>query len=395
MAASAMASSVLLWATRSSLSNYCRDSYLGQDHPAPVVEGPVIDCELGYSPFGMCPRAAKAHIPWEEVARYGELFYDNLLKPHLNNRFGAQIKAGQWFFGHGSFNIAERVIHKLLPNCPRVMGPGPQFNEIPTEAVAAGGVYISVSECRSYSENVSLLIGRLQTQTVGYAYPHMIYLDNPNNPTGYVLVLEELREIIRAAERRGAIVLVDEAYGDFLPVGMSAIGLIPEFSNLIVIRSFSKALGLAAARVGYAAMSLPLAELYRKIDVPFEPALPSAILARETLIDPDFISYVQAQTRYVKAKVLLALGIDAARTQDLSFRLVPSHPDVSIFLVHAPGVDLYHLFYKYGIAVEPGAAYRQVAPWMDNSYIRLRIPHPDNLPLLIERISLLRRELYG
>lgn len=383
----------LAWAIRSSLSNYRRDSYLGQDHPASIVDGPMIDCELGYSPFGMCPRAAKAQIPWEEVAVYGELFYDRLLKPHLTNRFGAQIRASQWFFGHGSFNIAERVIHKLLPNCPRVMGPGPQFNEIPTEAVAAGGVYISVSECRSYSENVWLLARRLQEQTVGYAYPHMIYLDNPNNPTGYVLVPEELREIIRAAERRGAIVLVDEAYGDFLPVGLSAISLIPEFSNLIVIRSFSKALGLAAARVGYAAMSLPLAELYRKIDVPFEPALPSAILARETLIDPDFIPYVQAQTRYVKAKVLQILGIDAVRSQNLPFRHISSHPDVSICLLHAPGVDLYHLFYKYGITVEPGAAYQQVAPWMDNSYVRLRIPHSDSLPLFAERISLLRREL--
>src|SRR6202166_421307 len=76
--------------------------------------------------------------------------------------------------------------------------------------------------------------------------PRVLYVANPNNPTGTLVQREELRRILRAASR--TLVLVDEAYFDFS--GLTILPWIRRYSNLLVARTFSKSAGLAALRVG-------------------------------------------------------------------------------------------------------------------------------------------------
>ncbi len=81
--------------------------------------------------------------------------------------------------------------------------------------------------------------------------PKLICLANPNSPTGTILPPEDLRQVIDAAAKKGTVVLVDEAYYLFYPE--TVIDLINDCPNLIVTRTFSKAFGLASARLGFAA----------------------------------------------------------------------------------------------------------------------------------------------
>ncbi|HYF84038.1 MAG TPA: histidinol-phosphate transaminase [Clostridia bacterium] len=76
--------------------------------------------------------------------------------------------------------------------------------------------------------------------------PKVVFVCNPNNPTGRRLELSEIEQILRKVN---GIVLVDEAYFEFS--GLTAAGLLSRYDNLIILRTFSKALGLAALRVGY------------------------------------------------------------------------------------------------------------------------------------------------
>lgn len=76
--------------------------------------------------------------------------------------------------------------------------------------------------------------------------PKVVILCNPNNPTGRRLELSEIEQVLRMVD---GIVLVDEAYFEFS--GLTAAGLLSEYDNLIILRTFSKALGLAGLRVGY------------------------------------------------------------------------------------------------------------------------------------------------
>jgi histidinol-phosphate aminotransferase len=80
--------------------------------------------------------------------------------------------------------------------------------------------------------------------------PRLLIISNPDQPTGAALNTEELETILIAAERAGTLVLVDEAYFPFHNV--TAVPLVPRFSNLIVTRTFSKIFGLAGLRVGFA-----------------------------------------------------------------------------------------------------------------------------------------------
>jgi histidinol-phosphate aminotransferase len=85
--------------------------------------------------------------------------------------------------------------------------------------------------------------------------PKLIWIANPNNPSGVFLPLKLVEEIVREAENHYAFVVMDEAYGEYTDVDggvCSASSLLHDYKNLIVLRTFSKGYGLANLRVGYA-----------------------------------------------------------------------------------------------------------------------------------------------
>jgi len=338
---------------------------------------PVIDCEVGYSPFGCSPRmlANIRDIDFSEVARYPEMFYADLLKPKLIDRFGeANLSPRNIFLGHGSFNLAERIIHKLVD--PRSMlGYGPQFNEIPTEMEATGGLYKPIPLARGFNFPLGEIIDELKT-----GYHSILYLDNPNNPTGFLISLEVLEQLIAVAESVGTIVLVDEAYGDFVGDEYSAFNLVRRYSNVMVVRSFSKALGLAAQRIGYMAISDDLIQYYSKVDVPFEPTLISAIMAKLTLEDKGYITQVRELTRECKTEVEAAL-------RQGKIEILPTHSDVSILMAYKPEINLFAHFLSLGIKVEDGAAYVRTNNSMTSSFIRLRVPNQEQTEEAVRRIQ--------
>ncbi len=106
------------------------------------------------------------------------------------------------------------------------------------------------------------------------------WLCNPNNPTGELLPLKYIEDVLRSAP---GVVVVDEAY--FELSGLTAVGLIQESPNLLVIRTFSKAFGLAGARVGYALAADPITAALRRVRPPQSISVMSAALAVEALRD--------------------------------------------------------------------------------------------------------------
>jgi len=105
-----------------------------------------------------------------------------------------------------------------------------------------------------------------------------IYLDNPNNPTGKALDQEKLKAIIEVAQKKGILVVIDEAYGDFLIDEQSGMKYVQMFDNVLVVRSMSKGYGLARDRIGYALGNKDLIAGLSPIFVPFEPSEKSLIL---------------------------------------------------------------------------------------------------------------------
>src|SRR5574338_1707935 len=88
----------------------------------------------------------------------------------------------------------------------------------------------------------------------------ILYLDSPNNPTGFQFKKEEIHDLIKKFD---GIVIVDEAYGEFSDY--SVTGLTKKFENLIVVRTFSKTFGLAGLRLGYVISNKKFIDVFTRV----------------------------------------------------------------------------------------------------------------------------------
>jgi histidinol-phosphate aminotransferase len=124
---------------------------------------------------------------------------------------------------------------------PEAIVPEPAFEIFRFDTAVAGGRVVSVMPNPDFSFAEEAVLSAITART------RVVFLTNPNNPTGVPVPVEAIRNIARRVPRE-AIVFVDEAYAEF--AGRSFIPELPEFPNVIVGRTFSKAFGLAGLRAG-------------------------------------------------------------------------------------------------------------------------------------------------
>jgi histidinol-phosphate aminotransferase len=137
--------------------------------------------------------------------------------------------------------------------------------------------------------------------------PRVLYIANPNNPTGTLVQREELRRILRAASR--TLVLVDEAYFDFS--GLTILSWIRRYPNLLVARTFSKSAGLAALRVGCLFGNIEILAAMRRACTPYPVNSAALVAAYAAIRDPRFLrNYTREvlQSRAMLEKGLVLLG---------------------------------------------------------------------------------------
>jgi len=145
------------------------------------------------------------------------------------------------------------------------------------------------------------------------AKPRVVFIANPNNPTGTLVQPKDLRRILRAASR--TLVLVDEAYFDFS--GLTILPWIRRYSNLLVARTFSKSAGLAALRLGCLFAKPEILEVMRRACSPY-PVNAAALVAAEACIRD--ARFLRTYTREVlQSRALLEKGL-----KRLGARIYPS-----------------------------------------------------------------------
>lgn len=363
---------------RDALLAYRRDTYVRDAERHAVSTDDAIDCRTGVFAFEPSEAviAALRTIDPARLVHYASLEDELAVERAVLARFGVPgLASDHLFLGHGSFNLLERLIHKFLrPGA--MVGIGPQFSELPSEFIAAGGEYEALPLARpDGSLPLDALLAGLDAGRWS-----VVYIDNPNNPLGCVFPASAIARLADACDRNGAVLLVDEAFGDYVDDQASALHLVPRHRQLVVVRSFSKALGLAGERVGYVAMSEPLARIYREVDVPFEPGVVALTLARAVLGDTEWLTRVRRGVREGKRAMLDALSQTAVR-------ILPTHPDVAIFALHAPGRDLVQAMRDRGISALPGASFTRSHAGWDDSYCRLCVLHGEPLERVCRRLA--------
>ncbi len=120
----------------------------------------------------------------------------------------------------------------------------------------------------------------------------IIWLCNPNNPTGTAFTAKELEDFLEQVPR-DVYVVVDEAYREYVSMENypDSLSLLKNYKNIIILRTFSKAYGLASLRVGYGICDEGLAEYFNRVINPFEVSLYAQNAAVEAIKDKDFVEY--------------------------------------------------------------------------------------------------------
>ena len=163
----------------------------------------------------------------------------------------------------------------------------------------------------------------------------LVYICNPQNPTGAVTPQEQLRPFCRKVSRK-AIVILDEAYVDYVedPAYSSMVDLVRDGENVLVTRTFSKIFGLAGLRIGYGMARPDTIKMLAQWERNFAPvSILSLRAAIASYRDEEFVAGVRKQNRKVKSYMYRELG-------RLGLSYVPSHANFILFKVNRDSHEL-------------------------------------------------------
>ena len=161
--------------------------------------------------------------------------------------------------GNGSNELIQALLMVTVGPGRRVLISEPTFALYRQISTVLGGELISVPLTNDLSYDINAL-----QETIRNLQPEVTIVCSPNNPTGCVLRDEDLRALLSST---GSLVVVDEAYHEF--AGHSVVPLLRNHENLVVLRTFSKAMALAALRVGYLLAAPELASEIGKAVLPY------------------------------------------------------------------------------------------------------------------------------
>jgi histidinol-phosphate aminotransferase len=261
---------------------------------------PVARMMSNESPFGPSQRVIDAVM---NAMTRGHLYPDAALADSLRRRLAARAGfAGDGcVLGAGSSELIDLVVRTFVAPGEEVVISVPTFSMYESRARLCGGVPVLVPMDDALALDLQAVLGAITERT------KVIFLCAPNNPTGTSPDEAALRRVLRL----GLPTVIDEAYVGFAEddaeaeVGQS--GLVREFPNAIVLRTFSKDHGLAGLRIGYALASEPVARLLTRVKLPWNVSLPALAAAHAVLDDQDETDRRRATVRAERARLAARL----------------------------------------------------------------------------------------
>ncbi|MET0065579.1 MAG: histidinol-phosphate transaminase [Candidatus Thiodiazotropha sp.] len=257
------------------------------------------------NPLGVSPRVAE--VLRQGVA--GVARYPDGGGYRLRHRLAQMHGTGEdaITLGNGSNDVLDMLARVFLGPAAESLFSEYAFAVYPLSSQAVGARLVS-APARDYSHDLEALQALITPQT------RVIWIANPNNPTGTWLARKPLHEFLTRVPA-DVIVVIDEAYFEYVeePDYPDATEWLGEFPNLVVTRTFSKAYGLAGLRVGYALSHPLVADLLNRVRQPFNVNLMAQEAALAALDDRDFLQRSVAVNRAGMAQLqegLKALEID-------------------------------------------------------------------------------------
>jgi len=312
-----------------------------------LEEASIVKLASNENPLGLSPRARaaiEAAIP--ELGRYpdGNGFE---LKTALAARYGVAI-AGI-VLGNGSNDVLEMIAAAFLGPGRAAVYSAHAFAVYPlaTQSRGARGIVVPA---KRYGHDLPAMAAAIDAET------RVVFIANPNNPTGTLLAPGEIEAFLRAVPPQVAVV-IDEAYNEYLPAAHrhDSVAWLARHRNLILTRTFSKAYGLAGLRVGFALCDGKIADLLNRVRQPFNVNNLALVAAAAALGDGEFVR--RSHELNLAGMAQLAAGFER-----LGLAWIPSYGNfVSVEIPRADGAAragaAFERLLRQGVIVRPVAGY--------------------------------------
>jgi histidinol-phosphate aminotransferase len=294
--------------------------------------------------LGPSPRAlAAAREAAAKVNLYpdGSAYY---LRAALAAKLG--VEAREVFVGNGSNELIELLVRTFVLDGEEVLTSAQSFIAYKLAAQAHGRTLVEAPMKARFHYDLDALRKLLSRRT------KVIFLANPDNPTGTWFTEPELLPFLDAIPK-DTLVVLDEAYVEFVdaPGFQDALALRRKYPNVVVLRTFSKIYGMAGLRLGYGVARPDVVEYIDRVRAPFNVNLVAQAAGIAAIDDTEHVERSRALVR--EERPFLAEGLKA-----LGATVVPSQGNfVFADFPGRPGKDLFEALLREGVVVRPMGGY--------------------------------------
>ncbi len=234
----------------------------------------IIKLDANENPYGCSPKVSRALADCRCLHVYPDDGQQELRKL-LAGYAGAD--AGNIVVSGGSNQLIDLLVRLFVDAGDEVINCIPTFDLYRFSTEICGGTLVNVIRDDDFNVDVGAVKASATDRT------KLIFLANPNNPTGNIIPRRDVLEILDT----GVPVVIDEAYYEFS--GETLVPLVKQYKNLMVLRTFSKWAGLAGLRVGYGIFPSRIADYLMAIKMPYNVNVAAIIAVRESLKDLDYL----------------------------------------------------------------------------------------------------------
>ena len=329
------------------------------------TSGDMVQLGFNESAFPPSPQAIEAaRQACREIHRYNDENY-TALKRALADRHG--LDENRIICGAGSMDIMRDLAGCCLEP-GRTLVTGRLSYAFPAVLARAAGADVKLVEDSSFTHDIDAFIDAVTDRCA------LLYIANPNNPTGTSVSLDSMRRLAEALPDH-VLLLIDAAYADYVTTRPAASPdvLVDEGYNAAVLHTFSKVHGLAGLRTGWAYAGRHVVEAVAKVRLPSILPAPAMAAAIASLADTAHTSDVVQQTRALKEWM-------GARLAELGLDVTPG--DGNFLMVGLPQSVAMDAETLYQGVKARGVLLRRLANFGLDRHVRITIGPPDDMATL-------------
>lgn len=275
-----------------------------------------------------------------DVARYPDpgAYY---LRRSVARKWG--VAPTEVIVGAGTEGILYALFQALIDEGDEVVFHSPTYPIYRLAARAAGASCVPVPMTEKINPSSPALLNACSEKT------KIVIICNPNNPTGTIFTREDLLNLAGELEKRHILLVVDEAYAEYVADSRYASGveLFRQLGHVAILRTFSKIYGLASLRVGYAIAPKPVVESFAKVRRVFDVNSIAQAAAVASLEESSYAESIREKTILERERLLSEL-------MDMGIKVFPTHTNFLLLEMEDADLVTEHLLHE-GVIIRPGS----------------------------------------